>query len=539
MATFWSQGETLRRSCEDSVKFRARHHVGDMLHALRTPSDRIHRIIALFGCRLTGKTTMMEQVFMRMNEEEQKATLFVDGEKCPSMDALGFLLAKMANKGVRYAFIDEATQIKGFGENCHIFQDRDFKGMKFVLAGTNSLLLWLTFNDKNAGWGSLVSTAPISYGEWTDVHHIDVPVDEYLCNGGTMLRNFSEMDNNEGLQQYLFSSLGKNLERSVRGYPDSEYAPLLRMARTGVLPLAVNFVIKDVAHSLFYEDIEDRMAGFDSGDRKALTKIIRRTFIERELEEISFINTKFLHAYAALVGSDRFSEKDAPRLGDAERTLVLDALCDTKFLQSWPVRNFSVDREEKISGMTLPFLMTMPCVRYRLTLSAVSELRKILGGQHLPEKMKLQESLAPDSFGSLGSLLEESLFLDIQRAGGDQWEVFKVRFFKKGGRKQDGEIDIVAQGADGGAVLLEVKHTDEPKPSDAEHLRNTKYRQILEKNGIRPTARYVVANTEEDEEKKGYTILSAKKLLLALWHDPKETLEALRHRSQSFPPASI
>ncbi len=520
--------DQLSPACENVGKLKCRHQVQELRTFLNGPyGEREHHIAALFGCRMTGKTTIMLQTIAAMPAEEQQKTLFIDGHAGLSMDELVSYLIMASQKGVRNVFIDEATWINGFGPGCSQLNSAIFSGMKFVLSGTNSLLLWLIYNNEYCECGPFIATAPISYGEWSEILGDNYTIDAYLCNGGTM--NRTGFNSSEKLNRYVFSSFARNIEESIKNYPDgSEFFALAKMNKTGLLPLSINYIIKDISHNIFKNDIENALINFDSGDRKAISLYFQEKFAEKSYQELTDLNTRLLRAFRARVGAHAFSEDNPPQLGEYEAEILIKALIDIDFLRPWPIRHFSLTSQAEIPADGTQYIMTMPCVRYRQTLTLTEEARKLLKTTDLPNTMELQKLLSADSFGSLGTLLEESLFLDLQQAAADTWQVFKAIFFEN--TRKVGEIDIITVNTEGEALLFEVKHTKKPTKSMTNRLTNEKILNVLRSNNINPIGKFLIADIENNDILNNCDIISAQQFMKDLWKNGSTVLSNLQNR---------
>ena len=104
-------GETLKEKClEMTAGFDCRD-ISDFLHALMI-DKRERRTIALYGLRRTGKTVMMMQEILRLNDFDRTLFVSIDEEKEDSIQDLRDALAE--HPDMRYYVLDEVTYLRDF-----------------------------------------------------------------------------------------------------------------------------------------------------------------------------------------------------------------------------------------------------------------------------------------------------------------------------------------------------------------------------------------------------------------------------------------
>ena len=130
-------GETLKEKClEMTAGFDCRD-ISDFLHALMI-DKRERRTIALYGLRRTGKTVMMMQEILRLNDFDRTLFVSIDEEKEDSIQDLRDALAE--HPDMRYYVLDEVTYLRDFIAGAAFLANKySAAGHKVLMTGTNSL----------------------------------------------------------------------------------------------------------------------------------------------------------------------------------------------------------------------------------------------------------------------------------------------------------------------------------------------------------------------------------------------------------------
>ena len=536
----WSvkKGEELDCIVRESEQYSPRRLVQSILDAIRAPLRRDNHITTLFGCRLTGKSTAMKNAVGLLSQEERAKTVYIEASRQLSMGRLSGELAAAYRDGCRIAFIDEASWVEGFGQGCSHLAGIAFPDMKFVISGTNSLLLHILRKEEIFSHGSLVPTMPIAFGEWKEKLGSDLTLKDFLCNGGTMVRNFLDIE--DGVQQYAFTTLGQNAAESMDEFPEKKiFKRLWPLHKAGALPAVLCFIVESVAHNLAAGDLQEALSDFNTQDRKILSAYALRLLTEAWSPEcIEKACNRYIKNYNMRVAADVFTEHIA--FGDAEKESVVKALRDTRFIRPWDVRRFSIKTKEEKDLDEEEYFLTMPGIRYRLTLTALEEAKRSFAGMAaFPGKMEAQKTLAEYGYGNLGGILEECVFQEIHDSL-DGFEIFKARFDDEDNAEEEnyGEIDIVVADRDkNDTYLFEVKNRKK-RPSELSlRLRDKRIADALKNNGYNIKGRFLVTGLDKektftDNDGISYDTIPAGSFMEALWNNPKKAWDCIFKKAE-------
>ena len=146
------------------------------------------KIGMLYGLRRTGKTVLLQQWLMSMEskeikEEEKSVYILMNGE---SFDDLKADLRVLQENGYRFIAIDEISMCKDFIDYAAPLSDYFCgKGMKILIAGTDSLALFFASHSSLFDRSSLFHTTHISFAEWCRLTK-KIDIDQYLPYGGLL-----------------------------------------------------------------------------------------------------------------------------------------------------------------------------------------------------------------------------------------------------------------------------------------------------------------------------------------------------------------
>lgn len=152
---------------------------------LRAPADE--RVFVLTGLRSTGRTTMIRQALANMNPIELARTAYIQAAIGMSMDDLTRDLRSLAEIGVKYVFINDATVFEDFSDRASILADFfTSAGMRIVLSSADPLVMALVVKKRLYHRATLLSTTFLPYREALSIAGYQ-GVDEFLQFGGTTL----------------------------------------------------------------------------------------------------------------------------------------------------------------------------------------------------------------------------------------------------------------------------------------------------------------------------------------------------------------
>lgn len=213
------------------------------------------KVFILYGLRRTGKTTLIKQILLNMNEEDFSKSIFIQIKSKDTLNMLNSDLKYLESKGYKYVFIDEVTLMEDFIEGAALFSDiYASSGMKIVLSGTDSLGFIFSIHNELYDRAIMLHTTFISYKEFKYVLGIN-GIDEFIKYGGTMSisgNNYnlnSTFSNLENAKEYVDTAIAKNIQHSLKYYEDgSHFRKLYDLYKNNELTSAINRVIEDINH---------------------------------------------------------------------------------------------------------------------------------------------------------------------------------------------------------------------------------------------------------------------------------------------------
>ena len=246
-------GELLGQWADGASGYRRRECYSH-LHAY-VYGERSDRVCILFGLRRTGKTTMLRQLVLDMTPSMREKAAFMQVSSSDTLRSVNQDLRYLEEKGFRYVFIDEVTLMKDFIEGAALFSDiYAASGMKVVLTGTDSLGFLLASHDQLYDRAVMIHTTFIPYREFENVLGVK-GIENYIRYGGTMsiggvhYNTESTFATSDGADEYVDTSIARNIQHSLRYYEDGGHFRLLYDLYTkGELTSAINRVVEDLNH---------------------------------------------------------------------------------------------------------------------------------------------------------------------------------------------------------------------------------------------------------------------------------------------------
>lgn len=169
------------------------------------------KILALYGLRRTGKSTMLEQLSLELEEKNIPFKYYYCGNNATFSELENNLNDDLKNN-IGIVFIDEATMIKDLIENSAILADYYNKqGMKIVLSGTDSLSLMFAGEDSLYDRISYIHTSYIPFGEFHRL--LNKNIDDYIKYGGTLTS--SPYKDEQSTKEYENTAIVNNILHSI------------------------------------------------------------------------------------------------------------------------------------------------------------------------------------------------------------------------------------------------------------------------------------------------------------------------------------
>lgn len=460
-------GEALLKMAQTASQYERRNCFSKIQNFLKAPAA--DKVCLVFGLRRTGKTTLLKQLILSMNKEEQKSAMYIKASTENIIEELNADL-KLANKlKYKYVFIDEITLIEKFIDNAALLSDvYAVQGMKIVLSGTDSLGFWFAQNEELYDRAVTIHTTFIPFREYSRLLKID-DIDEYIRYGGTLKAgetNFEDSDANafdasfrtdESTRRYIDTAIAQNIQHSLKCYDrGNHFRNLIDLYKKEELTNAINRIIEDM-NQAFTVDVITR--DFKSNDLGSAKDLLRRE--KDEAKRTDFLDTfdasevtKKLMDILKIRNKERQSiEIEEVHIKEITEYLKALDLLEIVYTENIPISN---KKQERIifTQCGLRFCQAQVLV-YSLMQDEVfgsltGELRDIITDKILEDVR--------------GRMLEDIVFLETKRAYGLKRNVFKLKF-------ASGEFDMVIQDkAKKQCEIFEIKHSKEPCPAQYRHI---------------------------------------------------------------------
>lgn len=460
-------GEALLNMAQTASQYERRDCFSKIQDFLKTPAA--DKVCLVFGLRRTGKTTLLKQLVLAMNEEEQKSTIYIKASTENTIEELNADL-KLANKlKYKYVLIDEITLIEKFIDNAALLSDvYAVQGMKIVLSGTDSLGFWFAQNEELYDRAVTIHTTFVPFREYSRLLKID-DIDDYIRYGGTLKAgetNFEDSDANsfdasfrtdESTRRYIDTAIAQNIQHSLKCYDrGNHFRNLIDLYKKDELTNAINRIIEDM-NQAFTVDVITR--DFKSSDLGSAKDLLRRE--KDETKRTDFLDTfdasevtKKLMEILKIRNKERqtIEIKEVHIQEITEYLKALDLL-EIVYTENIPISN---KKQERIiftqSGMRF-------CQAQVLVYSLMQD--EVFG--YLTGELRdiITEKILEDV---RGRMLEDIVFLETKRTYGSKRNVFKLKF-------ASGEFDMVIQDkTKKQCEIFEIKHSKETFPAQYRHI---------------------------------------------------------------------
>lgn len=460
-------GEALLKMAQTASQYERRDCFSKIQDFLKAPAA--DKVCLVFGLRRTGKTTLLKQLVLAMNEEEQKSAIYIKASTENTIEELNADL-KLANKlKYKYVLIDEITLIEKFIDNAALLSDvYAVQGMKIVLSGTDSLGFWFAQNEELYDRAVTIHTTFVPFREYSRLLKID-DIDEYIRYGGTLKAgetNFEDTDANafdasfrtdESTRRYIDTAIAQNIQHSLKCYDrGNHFRNLIDLYKKDELTNAINRIIEDM-NQAFTVDVITR--DFKSSDLGSAKDLLRRE--KDETKRTDFLDTfdasevtKKLMEILKIRNKERQSiEIEEVHIQEITEYLKALDLLEIVYTENIPISN---KKQERIiftqSGMRFcqAQVLVYSLMQDEVFGSLTGELRDII-------TEKILEDVR-------GRMLEDIVFLETKRTYGTKRNVFKLKF-------ASGEFDMVIQDkTKKQCEIFEIKHSKEPFPAQYRHI---------------------------------------------------------------------
>ena len=469
-------GDALMKIALTAEKYDKRDCYSKVHDFLYTPAS--DKVCLIFGLRRTGKTTILKQLVLDMNETERKKALYIKATSENTLDQLNADL-KLANKlGYTFIFIDEITLIERFIDNAALLSDvYAVQGMKIVLSGTDSLGFWFAQNEELYDRALTVHTTYVPFSEHARLLKIK-NIDEYIRYGGTLKAGelaFEDEDataqdasfrDDESTRRYIDTAIAQNIQHSLKCYDHgNHFRHLIDLYNKKELTNAINRIIEDINQRFTVDVITKQFKSHDLGSAKDLLR--KEKDPEKQTDVLSTIDTTDVVKKVMDILEIRNKENQIVNIEEIhileikEYLKALD-LIDISNTETIPISN---KKEERL-------IFTQPGMRFCQAQVLVYSLLQdeVFGNLDGELRDIITEKILEDV---RGRMLEDIVYLQTRRFYGKTRNVFKLKF-------ASGEFDMVIQNkSKKECEIYEIKHSKE--------LVDFQYRHIIDSEKIEAT----------------------------------------------------
>ena len=506
-------GDFLRTMVDAVAGWGRRDCFGEIMKFLRGSTE--DRVLAIYGLRRTGKTTMLRQAIADLGPELFSKTAYVKVREADTTEKLGRDMDRLYRQGFRYVFVDEVTLMEDFIDGAAIFSDVYAPmGMKIVLSGTDSLGFWLSEKGELYDRAYLVHTTWIPYREHRRLLGT-ADVDAYIRFGGTLRAgslDFGKVPydasfrDDESTREYVDTAIAHNIQHSLLRFQGGRYLParLAEMARKNELTDLINRIIEDMNHRFVADVLRETFKSHDLGlsAHNLLVDRIRRSDVLTRVDRPA-VTERLKSLLDILDGNERTESFDQGDIAWLKKYLAaLDLTIDV------PVVN--VDPAIPIELRTL---FTQPGMRYAQAQALVRALvpDPVFAAQDYDEMSRIASRILDDV---RGRMLEDIVLMETVRMFAAGWQsrrAFKLMFPR-------GEYDLVVADPDSRTCsIFEIKHSLTRTKDQARHLRDGEMLSATEMQFGRIAERTVLYRGEDFSEPDGVVYRNVEEYL-ALRH---------------------
>lgn len=418
------------------------------------------RVFVLYGLRRTGKTTMIRQALLEMNEDDFFKAAFIQVTSRDKLSDINHDMKILESQGFRYVFIDEVTLMEDFIDGAALFSDIfAAMGMKIVLSGTDSLSFLFTKSEQLYDRCIMLHTTFIPYREFETVLGVH-GIDEYIRFGGTMSlggKNYNQsstFSSKARADEYTDSSIAHNIQHSLRLYQhEGHFRHLQDLYEKDELTSVINRVVEDINHRF---TVEVLTRDFKSSDLSISAGNLRR---DREnpndiLDRIDVASvTERLHNLLEIENKNEQSVtiEEAHTSEIREYLELLDLLSEISIV-SLPYVNTKGSRT----------VITQPGLRYAQVDALIQSL--LLDQEFTDLSFVEREAVLERIRNEVKGRMMEDIVLLETATSFPQKQVFVLQF-------AIGEFDMVVFDPQAGnCSIYEIKHSDQIVEQQYRHL---------------------------------------------------------------------
>lgn len=427
------------------------------------------KVFILYGLRRTGKTTMIRQILLEMDDAMLDRSAFIQITAKNTLADVNKDLRALEQRGCRYVFLDEVTLMEDFIDGAAMLSDVfAASGMKIVLSGTDSLGFLFTEDEQLYDRCIMLHTTFVPYRDFERVLGIH-GIDEYMRYGGTMsmggvhYNEESTFASKKSADMYVDSAIARNIQHSLRCYQQAgHFRGLQELYETNELTSAINRVVEDQTHR-FTEEVLTR--DFKSNDLSLSARNLRRDrespndILDRiDTEAVTQRLRKLLEIRNQLEQTVQVKPTHAQEIQEYLQLLDLTQTVDVVSLPS--------------GEKTTRTLIAQPGLRYAQAKALIESLLLDPEFQDLSidERNAVQDRILSEI---LGRMMEDVVLLETKLANLRK-QVFVLQFAV-------GEFDmVVADPQTSTCEIYEIKHSTEAVEEQTRHLRDEEKCRLTE-----------------------------------------------------------
>ncbi len=439
------------------------------------------KVFILYGLRRTGKTTMIRQILLEMDDAMLDQSAFIQITAENTLADVNKDLRALEQRGCRYVFLDEVTLMEDFIDGAAMLSDVfAASGMKIVLSGTDSLGFLFTEDEQLYDRCIMLHTTFVPYRDFERVLGIH-GIDEYMRYGGTMsmggvhYNEDSTFASKKSADMYVDSAIARNIQHSLRCYQQAgHFRGLQELYEKGELTSAINRVVEDQIHR-FTEEVLTR--DFKSNDLSLSARNLRRDR-ESPNDILDRIDTEAVTQRLRKLLEIRNQSEQTVHVKPTHAQEIQEYLQLLDLTQTVDV--VSLPSGEK----TTRTLIAQPGLRYAQAKALIESLLLDPEFQDLSidERNAVQDRILSEI---LGRMMEDVVLLETKLAN-PRKQVFVLQFAV-------GEFDmVVADPETSTCEVYEIKHSTEAVEEQTRHLRDEEKCRLTEHRYGKIMGKYVI-----------------------------------------------
>ena len=446
------------------------------------------KVLALYGLRRTGKSTLMCQEILELGCSDD--ILWLQAEYGDSMRDIRSEID--AHPAAHWIFLDEATKAENFIRTASVLSDLyAAEGRKIVLTGTDSLGIHLAGGRELFDRMHKIHTTYIPYKEFSTLFP-QKTLDEYIEFGGT-LTDGTLLYNKDTIDEYTNDSIAGNMQHGLEGIGrDGEFGLMTELYDNDEFIPFINKIVELHNRTFLMRTIRRSFKSHDIGSLK--------DFIQKGKMQISDDRP---------LGEQEFLDavRDALHIKDTFRTKITKEMMNE-------AKNYLTQMDVILNvPNTGEVIFTQPGLRY----AQVEKETDLLLAHPLMTKHYTRaglEELANKLMQDVkGRMLEDIIYYQLCKDK-DVMKKYSVRKYSLANEKNTHEFDIVLESkTNNRAIVMEVKHSARRTKEQLVHLENKAFCQGFEHETRQKIVGKCVVYMGETTSKDGILYQNAEKFL--------------------------